>query len=311
MTAQPATRQRPRDLKASIGVVGAAFIWGSMVPLTALALTTLDTFFLAAVRYSVALPALGAIAWLADRRFPLHRHLPWRQIIPLGAIGMGLFVICFTLGIHYSDPITVAALISGAPIVSAVAMRVLEGERLAARLPFAILLAVGGGLMVALGKPESTASQGFRGGELLVLTAMLVWAWYSVKSQAWLALRAGMSQPAISFLTALAAALFLWIVFLVGQAAGFAQAPSQPLSLPIWLNILWLGIACTGMATLLWNYGVSRLGVTVATLQLNLEPVFAVLVGVALGAAAGWLQILGGLVVLAGVIWVQMAPRTR
>jgi drug/metabolite transporter (DMT)-like permease len=65
------------------------------------------------------------------------------------------------------------------------------------------------------------------------------------------------------------------------------------------------------MATLLWNYGVSRLGVTVATLQLNLEPVFAVLVGVALGAAAGWLQILGGLVVLAGVIWVQMAPRTR
>jgi drug/metabolite transporter (DMT)-like permease len=308
MTVQPLSQRRPRDIKASIGVIGAAFIWGSMVPLTAVALTTLDAFYLTAIRYSLALPALAAIAWVAGGRFPLRRYLPWRQIIPLGAVGMALFVLCFTLGVHYSDPITVAAMISGAPIVSAVMMRLLEGERLAARLPFAILLAVGGGLMVALGKPDSVASQGFRGGEFLILTAMLVWAWYSIKSQAWLAAR-GLTQPEISFLTTLAAAFFLWVAFLVAWAVGFAHAPTHALSAFEWLNIAWLGLACTASAVLLWNYGVSRLGVTVATLQLNLEPVFAVLIGVALGAAAGWLQLLGGAVVLAGVLWVQMAPR--
>jgi drug/metabolite transporter (DMT)-like permease len=308
MTVQPLSQRRPRDIKASIGVIGAAFIWGSMVPLTAVALTTLDAFYLTAIRYSLALPALAAIAWVAGGRFPLRRYLPWRQIIPLGAVGMALFVLCFTLGVHYSDPITVAAMISGAPIVSAVMMRLLEGERLAARLPFAILLAVGGGLMVALGKPDSVASQGFRGGEFLILTAMLVWAWYSIKSQAWLAAR-GLTQPEISFLTTLAAAFFLWVAFLVAWAVGFAHAPTHALSAFEWLNIAWLGLACTASAVLLWNYGVSRLGVIVATLQLNLEPVFAVLIGVALGAAAGWLQLLGGAVVLAGVLWVQMAPR--
>jgi drug/metabolite transporter (DMT)-like permease len=309
MTAQPLAGPRPRHLKASTGVIGAALIWGSMVPLTAVALTTLDAFFLAAIRYSLALPALAVIAWVASGRFPLRRHLPWRLITPLGAIGMALFVLCFTLGIQYSDPITVAAMTSSAPIVSAVAMRVLEGERLAKRLPFAILLAVGGGLMVALGKPDSVASQGFRGGELLVLAAMILWAWYSLKCQTWLA-TGGLTQPEITFLTSVSAAGLLWIVFLVGWGTGFSSPPSHRLSGLEWLNIAWLSFACTASAVLLWNYGVSRLGVTVATLQLNLEPVFAVLIGMALGAAAGWPQLLGGVVVLAGVLWVQMAPRT-
>ncbi len=308
MTTAPLPTARPRNLKASFGVLGAAFIWGSMVPLTSLAVTTLDPYYLSAIRYSLAVPALGAIAWIAAGRFPLRRHLPWGRIVPLGAIGMGLFVLCFTLGLKYSDPITVAAMFSGAPIVSAVMMRVLEGERLAPRLPFAILLAVGGGLLVAVGKPQSLASQGFRGGEILVLAAMLVWAWYSVKSQVWLAVH-GLTQPEISFLTILAAAVFLWLAFLVGWATGFAHVPAHTVSPLEWLNIVWLGLACTGSAVLLWNYGVSRLGVTVAALQLNLEPVFAVLIGMALGAAAGWLQLVGGVVVLAGVVWVQMAPK--
>ena len=308
MTAAHFARPRPRNLKASFGLIGAAFIWGSMVPLTALALQTLDAFFLAAVRYSLALPALALIAWLATGRFPLRRHLPWRLIIPLGAVGMALFVLCFTLGVYYSDPITVAAIISGAPIVSAVMMRIMESERLAARLPVAIVMAVGGGLLVALGKPESVASRGFRGGEFLIVAAMLFWAWYSIKAQSWLAVR-GLSQPEISFLTGLAGAFFLWIAFLLGIGTGFAHAPAYFPTLLEWLNIAWLGFACTASAVLLWNYGVSRLGVTVATLHLNLEPVFAVLIGVALGAQAGWLQLLGGLVVLGGVLWVQMAPK--
>jgi drug/metabolite transporter (DMT)-like permease len=218
-------------------------------------------------------------------------------------------VLCFTLGVHYSDPITVAAMISGAPIVSVVMMRLLEGEHLAKRIPLAVLLAVGGGLMVAFGKPDSIASQGFRGGEILILAAMIAWAWYSIKCQSWLAV-GGLTQPEISFLTGLSAAAFLWIAFLVGWATGFSSAPSHTLSAIEWLNIVWLGLGCTASAVLLWNYGVSRLGVTVATLQLNLEPVFAVLIGVALGAQAGWLQLLGGVVVLGGVLWVQMAPRT-
>jgi drug/metabolite transporter (DMT)-like permease len=308
MTIQPLAASHPRHLKASMGVIGAALIWGSMVPLTAVALTTLDAFFLAAFRYSLAVPALAAISWAVSGRFPLRRRLPWRLIMPLGAIGMGLFVLCFTLGIHYSDPITVAAMISGAPIVSAVAARLLEGEHLARRLPFAILLAVGGGLMVAFGKPDNVASQGFRGGEFLVLAAMIAWAWYSIKCQSWLAM-GGLTQTEITFLTSLSAAGFLWIAFLAGWAAGFAGVPSHSLSVFEWLNIVWLTFGCTASAVLLWNYGVSRLGVTVASLQLNLEPVFAVLIGVALGAQAGWLQLLGGVIVMSGVLWVQMTPR--
>ena len=62
-------------------------------------------------------------------------------------------------------------------------------------------------------------------------------------------------------------------------------------------------------AIALWNFAVSRINLPVATIYMNLEPVFAVLIGLALGAAASGWQLLGGLVVLAGVLWVQLGDR--
>ncbi|MGD9743135.1 MAG: DMT family transporter [Dongiaceae bacterium] len=295
-------------LAAAGALVAVAFIWGSMVPLTALLLERLDPLFIGAVRYVLAVPALALLALLGTGRLPFRRRLPWGRIALLGAVGMALFVCCFTFGIRYSDPISAAAILCGIPVVGAIMARLVEGERLPPRVPFAILLAVLGGLFVAFGKPALDGTGGFRGGEFLVLGSMICWSWYSLKTRAWLAPH-GMSAAEISFLTTLCGAAVLWLIYLGARLADLSPAPAGWPGAFDWSILGWLGIACTASAIALWNFAVSRINLPVATIYMNLEPVFAVLIGLALGAAASGWQLLGGLVVLAGVLWVQLGDR--
>ena len=52
----------------------------------------------------------------------------------------------------------------------------------------------------------------------------------------------------------------------------------------------------------LWNFGVKRVGVVVASLYLNLVPVVAIGVFAFSGIIPTWPQIVGGLLVIAGVL---------
>jgi drug/metabolite transporter (DMT)-like permease len=73
--------------------------------------------------------------------------------------------------------------------------------------------------------------------------------------------------------------------------------------------MIYLCVGPTAICIALWNFGTARLGVTVAMVILNSAPVFAVLLGVALGAKPTALQLAGGAVTLAGVLWLQFGAR--
>jgi drug/metabolite transporter (DMT)-like permease len=55
----------------------------------------------------------------------------------------------------------------------------------------------------------------------------------------------------------------------------------------------------------LWNVGVSRVGLPVASLHMNATPVFAVLTAALVGLPPTWLQIAGGVLVLGGIVYMQ------
>jgi drug/metabolite transporter (DMT)-like permease len=76
----------------------------------------------------------------------------------------------------------------------------------------------------------------------------------------------------------------------------------------------WLVVGPTAVAICTWNLGIGRLGVTVATLFLNLSPIFAVLIGLPFGASPTAAELAGGGLAIAAVVWLQLgqlARRTR
>ena len=89
------------------------------------------------------------------------------------------------------------------------------------------------------------------------------------------------------------------------RAAGIAPPPNLS---PDAEALLWLGLTgtfSTALGGLLWNIGVSRVGLAAGVLWQNTVPVFGVLISMMFGFVPTAGQVLGGALVLAGVLVMQ------
>jgi drug/metabolite transporter (DMT)-like permease len=305
--AQPPAQQSG---PAIVGLVVVAFFWGSMVPVITWLFTSFDPFLMTVLRCLAAQPALLLAALLLEQQWPYGGKLPWRRIVPLGTVGMAGFATLQTLGIMLSNPISAAVVLNFGPLTAALVARVLDGIRFPRGLGLAIVLAVAGGILVVTSNSQTNAHAGFRGGELLLIVSQVCWTWYSMKAQAWLA-HEGMSQLQITTVTSAVALMTLGAVYALVASAGMVVVPmAWPPAAHIGM-VLWIGIGGSGLALVLWNESVSRLGVVIATLYLNLVPVFAVLIAAAFGTPVSVQQIMGGLLVILGVAQMQARQFVR
>jgi drug/metabolite transporter (DMT)-like permease len=68
------------------------------------------------------------------------------------------------------------------------------------------------------------------------------------------------------------------------------------------LIFLYMGGLVAGAGVMMWNFGVQRLGLVIASIYLNLIPLVAITISVvALGTPLRWEQLIGGALVLGGV----------
>ncbi|MCC7046981.1 MAG: EamA family transporter [Alphaproteobacteria bacterium] len=291
---------------AAMGVT--CLLWGTMVPFTAELFASVDPLFYSALRYLMGMGAMGFLVLMTERRFLQRARLPVLRVLALGGVGMAGWATLFALGIYFSDAITAAAVLASGPIVAALMGRAMTGEKLRLQVMLGIALAVAGGVLVAIGKPVDGAAAGFRGGEVILLVALCCWTWYSIKAQQWLA-PLGLTQVRLTLWTISGGCVWLWAIYLAAWALGIAPTPRPFGAAAAWAMMVWVGFGGTGIAIWFWNYGASRLGTTIATVNLNLVPVIAVLTSTLLGHYPTMPQLAGGAVVIAGVLWVQFAPR--
>lgn len=301
---------RPAMLWASAGLLFTALIWGSMTPLLKVLTEVIDIWLLAALRYVLGLPILGLCLLLAAPLRQAPRKLDRGQLALLG-LAMMAFSVLYTVGVRYSHPVTAVVVLNFGPVISAVMARLMLGTRTAPGFSVALGLALAGGMLVVYGTPGARErGLGLEGGEPLLLIAQVCWQWYSIRAQQWFGDR---GQIGLSTITSAAAAMWMLAGYLALLGAGVAGGPPPTLS---WLHIVYLVWICVfgvAVAILLWNVGVSRLGLPVSSLHMNATPVFAVLTAAAIGLPpTGW-QIAGGLIVLSGIVYMQVLQfrRTR
>ena len=140
-------------------------------------------------------------------------------------------------------------------------------------------------------------------GDLLMLGAALCWATYTVVG--------GQVSRTLSPLAATTASAVLALPLLA--ATGGYELLTRPVgdvTPAVVSGILYIGLAAAVVAFLAWNTGIGRLGASRGTIFVNLVPVFTAIIAVpVLGERLGPAQILGGLMVLAGVTLVSRPER--
>jgi len=274
-----------------------------MFPVADHLLATWDPYVLACTRLGLAAVVLVTALALREGRWLVIAALPWRDIWLLGGAGLAVGTTLLALGIKHSGATAAAIISASSPIVAAFVARVLFAIAIPRAVLAGAVLAVGGGVLAAL---AGRRAGGLGGGEVLVLLSLTFWLCYSQSAQRRLG---ALSQLAITALTVLAGAVTLAAALPILIALGIAEARLD-LAPPSLALVVYIAVGPASLSIFLWHFGVSRMGVTVASIWGNLVPVIVVLITLAGGASLQALHLVGGVLIVAGALTAQLA-RTR
>ncbi|MBC6439944.1 MAG: DMT family transporter [Rhodospirillales bacterium] len=279
-------------------------VWATHFLVTDTLLETWDPYIVTAGRLLSATVFLMAFyAWQAQGR-PL-RRIPWRPSLLLGSIGIALSTAFLTLGVQYAGPVPASIVSAAGPIVAAFVARIGFRQPLRVAVMLGAIVAVIGGILAATGKGEGEGGVGdLRGGELLILAAITIFTWYSLGAQRWMA---GVSQLGITAITIMIGGLTTLLALPVLLLLGIAE-PHYVLDWQSIVCILYLGAGPASFSLFCWHWGISRIGVTIASIYQNLVPVTVVAIRMIQGEPPTASHLIGGLLIISGVLIAQFLP---
>ena len=286
----------------NLALIAVATTWGTMIPLLTHLTQRWDPYFLAAIRYVTGVPLIYGALWLIEGvKRPATNPPRWR-VLMIGWLGLASFAFLFTIGVAHANPIIAAVLAAANPVITAFIGRVFFALPLDRAMTPAIVLAFLGCCLATIDWQSGRLELALKGGEFLILIAAGCWAWYSLAIHRWLR---PWSQLRMAAQTMAAAAPMLIAGYFLSAALGLTKGwPAAPMGWDAAMFV-WMAVGPVVLGLLLWNFGVSRVGIMVAILYVNLTPIIAVCILAITGRPPNAAQIVGGLLVIGGVVWCE------
>ncbi len=279
-------------------------LWATTFPATDILLRDWHPLLLVPARLVPGTAAILVITVLAGHGGTFARA-PWRLIFLYGGFGMGAGTLLIVWAQDFSDAVTVSIILTTMPLVSAVMGYFAGSERVTVALAFGIVFAIAGGILISL-RPD-VAGIGFRGGEVLALAAVVLWAWFARGAVARMAVLPDLARAAYNMVAA-SVTVVLAMALALALGAIELRYDLSPASIGL---VLWVGIVANGLTMVFWMTASRLLGVTVTAIHLNGVPFYVILMALAVGGAIYTFQIWGACLVAAGALLAQLPVRRR
>jgi drug/metabolite transporter (DMT)-like permease len=282
-------------------VTTSAFFWGANFVLAGPVLADLSPLWAAALRFLLGASVMLAIAIRQgeDLWIPAKRHAG--AYLLLGLVGIAAFNLLFFQAMKTTSADNGALIMATNPLLTTLLAAIVLGERASGRHLAALPVALAGvAVVISHGELERLLKLQLAEGDLLMLAANMTWALFNVGSRRFMPQGSPVANTAL-MMTAGAA------ILLAVALASDVHFALPGLRAGVALSVMAVG--GTVLAYLFWGLGIRQLGAGKTSLFLNLVPVFAMLVGSALGNLPTTAQIAGGLLVLTGVVTAMMPTR--
>jgi drug/metabolite transporter (DMT)-like permease len=225
------------------------------------------------------------------------------SVILMGTLGFTAFNVLFYLAGHYTTAINIGILQGAMPIFVLAGAFIAHGTRVTLMQVAGVLITSVGVLVIATGgAPLAILEIEFNRGDLLMLAASVLYAFYAV------ALRKRPPMPGAAFFTLLAliaALTSLPLLAFEALTAGLAMPTTKGL-----LVMAFVAIFPSCLAQLYFLRGVDLIGPGRAGVFMNLVPVFtAILAVVLLGEPFAMHHLIALVLVISGILLAQRAPQ--
>ena len=294
-------RRVNRRITPILEAVFAVIIWGGTFIATKIALQEVSPATIVWIRFGIGVLILGA-AVLLRKQFAVPEPTEWLYFALLGFLGVTFHQWLQATGLQTAQATTTAWIVATTPVFIALLGWLVLKERMNLLRAGGIGLAAAGVLLIVSKGDLKALFAGRQGtiGDLLIFISAVNWAVYTILSR-----RELRRHPAarMMFYVMLLGWLFT-CVWLFGPGPGLSELPS--ISARGWAAILMLGIFGSGLAYIAWYDALQALPAAQLGAFLNIEPLVTTLLAtLMLNEPIGWITLLGGAIILAGVYLVN------
>lgn len=262
-------------------------IWGSLYVVSKFVLGKLPVFTISFLRFLIAGIPMGVV--LRKKKPAKIQKQDYRYVLLLGVVGYFLTVGAQLIGTQLAG-VSVASLVNSLnPMVIMFAAAVFLKEKLNWQKVAGVAVSLTGIYLIIGGSTGGAVL-----GIAVSLCAVTTWSLVTVVMR-----RIMQKYDPFQITTYgiwVAAAVSLPVAVVETAAAG-----ALTIDLPAFLSIAYMGVVCTGVAHFLWNKSLSLLPASTCSMFYPIQPITAVLLGVALlgepmtaGIAVGGVLIIGG-----------------
>lgn len=273
-----------------------AIIWALNFSVVKITLNQIDPLSFNALRYVLAASLLIVAAKRKGFSLKVKKEHFWK-LVGIGIIGNLVYQMLFIVGLDYTYSANAAVMLGTIPIWVALLSQLFTDEKLTLYKSIGIFLAfIGVTFIIVGGKNEiSFASDSFK-GDLITLLAAISWGVYTILSRKYLRFYSTSQYSAFMSIVGVIALL------LVGTPS-LIHLDFSKITLVGYGGIVYSGLLSVGLAYLIWNHGISKIGAVRTAAYQNLVPVLGLLFGVLiLNEPLTVFQYIGSVFVILGII---------
>jgi drug/metabolite transporter (DMT)-like permease len=244
------------------------------------------------------LPAFAESAALRRRGFAARDF--W-IFLYLGFFGVTVNQICFTVGLHFTS-VSHAAVIVGMGPIYILGLVVLFGlERATGHKVVGMLLALLG-IAVLASENEISVHSASLEGDAITMTGSIGFAMYVVLGKRVAGKYDTLTMTAFNHF----AGALLVLPIAIYEAAHLSRGGIWSLPWQAWAAVLYMAVFGSAVAYVFYFWLLRYLGASQLAAFTYVLPVLATILGILwLGEKGSWVQVLGGVVALGGVYWIE------
>lgn len=272
--------------------LAAVLIWSTSFVGTKIAYSTFPPLTLGACRFMLATILLAAVVGVR-KQLAKPKRGDLKLLALSGFLGITMYFAMENIGVSLTSASNAALICASYPAITILLERMIYGIKFTRMKALGVAMAIFGVYLIASQDGGNLEGSKFIGNVILFATGF-VWAFYNFVTR-----KVVNSYPALT--VSFYQTLFGTIAFIPLALVEYKdwRAPTTG----SFAVLVYLGILCSVVAYMLYNYGLRRLSASTAVTLINLVPVFGVLLSVLiLEETVRQEQLIGGAIVIAGVI---------